>query len=92
MKKYKFPIENVEEALLKSVLISYSDHLEDNGHVAVTAWANGEGYDVDFNDNDRVGMTCSQWTALKLAMKRILKVDYLTGGMEPGKVDTVTPI
>lgn len=71
--KYKFPIKDVEESTLKSVLVNYEDHLE-NGSVVVTAWNNGEGYDVDLNDRDNFRITHSQLAALRLAVKRLNKI------------------
>lgn len=88
MKKYKWPIEDLEESLLKSVLVSYSDHLDEHGHVAVTAWNNGEGFDVDINDIGRFGMTYSQWEALKLAMKKVMALESgLSKDENHGKIE-----
>jgi len=69
MKNHKF-IENVELSMVKSAIVNYNDHLE-KGHVAVVAWGNGEGYDVDLNDNVRFGITHTQLDALKVAVKRL---------------------
>lgn len=67
--KNKF-IKSVESSMVKSVIVSYDDHLE-KGHVAVVAWENGEGFDVDLNDNVRFGITHTQLDALKMAVKRL---------------------
>lgn len=70
--KYKFPITEVEKHFVKNVLVGYSDHLENAGHVSVTSWANGEGYDISLNEFN-FQITHSQWMALKKAFKEIFK-------------------
>ena len=65
-------IETIEEANVKNIIANYSDHLE-NGFVSVTAWANGEGFDVDLNSEAIFGITHSQWISLKKAVKELMK-------------------
>lgn len=71
-------IKRIEVHEVKNVLVEYSDHLDENGHVSVTAWANGEGFDVevhggggDHGSSGMIGLTHTQWEALQRAMNRL---------------------
>lgn len=69
----KLPEKNIEVNQVKNVMISFKGFLSDKSEIiAVTAWANGEGFDVDI-DGILTQVTWDQWKALKVAVKRLAK-------------------
>jgi len=78
-KKKEFGINKLEKEELLSVSATYSDHLDDFGHVSVTRWGNGEGFGIEVNSGGGHGgcdhifsLTDMQWRALRKIMRAIL--------------------
>lgn len=69
-------LKKVEVSKVLEVLVHFSDHLDEDGHVAVIRWDNGEGYTVSIaseNGTQHFEMTHTQWDALKRAVKTVRK-------------------
>lgn len=66
-------IKDIEVNEVKNIMVSYSDHLEDNAFVAITEWKNGEGFDVDLNAKEHFGITWTEFDCLKKAVKVLTK-------------------
>lgn len=78
--KYKWPITEVEISKVDNILITYSDHLDDMGHVSILDWQNGEGLDIEVNcglnghsGNGHISISWSQWECIKKAVKLLLQ-------------------
>lgn len=80
--EHPWPITKIETIKVKNVLISYSDHLDDKGHISIINWQNGEGFDLTVNcgvgghgSSGRIELTWSQWNCLKKGIKELHKYE-----------------
>jgi Spy/CpxP family protein refolding chaperone len=76
----EFGVNKLEKESLLAVSATYSDHLDDHGHVHVTRWGNGEGFFIEVNSGGGHGgcdhqfsLTDMQWRALRKIMRAILR-------------------
>lgn len=79
-KRKEFGVNKLEKEELLTVSATYSDHLDDFGHVSVTRWGNGEGFNIEVNSGGGHGgcdhifsMTDMQVRAFFKIMRAILR-------------------
>ena len=70
----------VEKTQVRNFLGRYSDHLDKEGHVSITEWPNGEGFDINidcgkegYGASGDLQITWAQWTVLAKLVKSLLK-------------------
>lgn len=44
----------------------YCHHSKDDDYMEVTEWVNGEGFDVNVSDKERISLTYGQWECLQV--------------------------
>ena len=44
----------------------YCHHSKESDYMEVTEWVNGEGFDVNVSDKERISLTYGQWECLQV--------------------------
>jgi hypothetical protein len=53
----------IKRSKKNSMMVTFSDHLKDNQVCDITEWANGEGFDVSFEDKT-IALTHAEFHAM----------------------------
>lgn len=77
--KLEYPFNKIKSSKVRNVIIDYSDHLDKDGHVSVTEWCNGEGFDISVDSgksgsggcNESIRLTHSQIGCINRALKEL---------------------